>query len=146
MANTKAVRFNVPKFMPVTGAAVHLTDFINVAAAALADTFDWILPAGFDLSSLALQSGALDTNGSPTLAYKLGYLPIDPASTLTPVDNYFAAAASTGLRAGGRITCAFEPIKFNEDVIVRLTVTTAVATLAAGRLWLIASGNCSGPQ
>lgn len=146
MANTKSVRFNVPKFMPVTGAAAHIEDYVNVAAAGSGDTFDWVLPAGFELSALSLQCGALDTNGSPTLAYKLGYLPLDSASTLTPVDNYFAATASTGLRAGGRIACAFEPITFNEDVIVRLTLTAAAATLAAGRLWAIASGNCNGPK
>lgn len=146
MANTKAVRFNAPKFMPVTGAAVHFSDFVNVAAAGSGDTFDWFIPAGSEVSSVALQSGALDTNGSPTLAYKLGYLPVDSTSSLTPVDNYFAASGSTGLRAGGRVPCAFEPIKFNEDVILRLTLTAAAATLAAGRLWAIVSANCVGPQ
>jgi hypothetical protein len=147
MANTKAVRFNAPKFQPVTGAAAHFADYANVTAAAVSDTFDWLIPAGVEVSSVVVQTqGALDTNGSPTLAFKLGYLPADSTSSLAAVDNYFAAAGNTGLRAGGRITCAFEPITFNEDVIVRMTITTAAATIAAGRLWTIVSGNCNGPK
>jgi hypothetical protein len=146
MANTKAVRFTAPKFMPVSGEAAHFCDYVNVAAAALADTYDYMLPAGVELSSLAFQSGALDTNGTPLLAYKAGYFPADSTSSLAAVDNYFAPAGTTSLRAGGRVPCSFEPITFNEDVIIRVTVTAAAATLAPGKLWAIASGNCNGPK
>lgn len=147
MANTKAVRYTAPKFMSPEGFTRRYSDYVNVTAAATNDTFDWFIPAGVDVSSVALQTqAAMDTNGTPTLAYKLGYLPVDSTSSLAAVDNYFAAAGATGLRAGGRIECAFEPIKFSEDVIVRLTVTAGAATLAAGRLWLIATANCDGQQ
>jgi hypothetical protein len=146
MASNKAVRFNAPKFMPVTGATAHFADFINVAAAASGDTFDYFVPAGVEVSSVAFQSGALDTNGTPTLAYKAGYFPVDSTSSLAAVDNYFAPAGSTGLRAGGRVVCSFEPITFNEDVILRVTLTAPAATLAAGRLWSIVTGNCLGPR
>lgn len=146
MANTKAVRFNAPKYMPVDSGAYHFNDYCSPAAAAVSDTFDYYIPAGVEISALAVQSDALDSNGSPTLAFKVGYLAVDAASTLTPVDNYFAAAGQTIARAGGRLACAFAPIKFNEDVIVRITVTTAVATLAVGKLWTIVSGNCDGPK
>lgn len=147
MSAYKAVRFNAPKFMPVTGAAVHLADYANVTTAASADTFDYFIPAGLEIDAVSFQCNALDTNGSPTLAYKAGYFPVDSTSSLASVDNYFAPTASTGLRAGGRISCAFEPITFNEDVILRVTLTAASATLPASqKLWAIVSGNCNGPK
>jgi hypothetical protein len=146
MANTKAVRFSAPKFMPVDGGSAHFADYVNVTAAALADTFDYLIPAGVEVSSVAFQSGALDTNGTPLLTFKAGYFPADSTSSLAAVDNYFAPTGTTSLRAGGRIPCSFEPISFNEDVILRITVTAAAATLAAGRLWSIVTGNCNGPQ
>jgi hypothetical protein len=146
MANTKAVRFNAPKFQPITSAAYHFNDFVNAAAAALNDTFDYLIPAGVEISSLAVQSQALDTNGTPTMAFQVGYLPADATSALTPNLTYFAPAGQVTGRAGGRLFCSFEPIKFNEDVIVRITVSTAAATFQAGRLWTIVSGNCDGPK
>lgn len=146
MANTKAVRFNAPKFQPITGAAAHFNDYANVTAFANGDTFDFFIPAGVEIASVAIQSQPLDTNGSPTAAFKVGYLPVDASSSLAAVDNYFAAAGQTTVRAGGRLSCAFEPIKFNEDVIVRVTATAGAATFAAGRLWAMVGGNCDGPK
>ncbi len=146
MANTQSVRFKAPKFMPVTGAAYFWMDYCAVAAAASADTFDYVVPAGVEIASVVIQSPALDTNGTPTLAFEVGYTPLDSASTLTPNLTYFAAAGQTTARAGGRLSCAFAPITFQEDIIVRITLTAAAATLAAGNLWAIVSGNCAGPK
>jgi len=147
MANTKAVRFNAPKFMQAEGLAVHINDYCVPTAAASGDTFDFYIPAGLEITNVAVQSAAFDTNGTPTLAFKLGYLAVDSTSSLTAVDNYFAAAGATIMRGGGRLVCAFEPITFNEDVIVRLTLTASAATFAAaGKLWAIVSGNANGPK
>lgn len=146
MANTKAVRFNAPKFQPISGEAAHFNDYCNVTAAAVNDTFDYMIPAGVEIAAVSVQAPALDTNGSPTLAFQAGYLPADPTSSLAPALTYFAPAGQVTARAGGRLGCSFEPISFNEDVIVRITVTTAAATLAPGRLWTIVSGNCNGPK
>lgn len=141
MANTQAKKFSAPKTMNVDGRAVFYTDKATVAAAATNDTVDFVLPAGLDLMQMAFVFDDLDSNGAPTAAFKAGYTPVDASSSLAPNLTYFAAAGQTTAQAGGRYQCAFKPIKFEEDVIVRLTWTTGAATFQAGDVVMVAAGN-----
>lgn len=145
MAANKAQRATAPAFMKGDGGSYNYYDKFSVTANfTVADTIDYLVPAGVDITSVFVQSDQLDTNGSPTAAFRVGYVAVDPLSTLTPVDNYFAAAGQTLMRTGGRLTCAFKPIKFSEDVYVRITVNAVCATFAAGDVFVITNGNCDG--
>ena len=90
------------------------------------------IPAGIEVTAIILRNDDLDTNGSPTLTFSMGYSPVDgsnPAENLT----YLAAAASTELQAAAVTRFEdFDPIKFEYDVWVVLDLDGAAATFASG--------------
>lgn len=155
MASLKGQKALSPQPMRVDGTGCDIVDKIvlglasGVAGAvgtpAAADTIDFRIPAGFQLTALGFQLDDSDT--STTFVFGVGYRAVDPASTLTPSSVYFAAAGQTTGQAGGRLTCAFKPITFQEDVFVQLVVGTAPTGIAANpEIWMIASGNQIGPK
>lgn len=145
MANFKSTRFHAPKFMPGDGCGMVLSDTVRFAAApAVNDTYDFKIPAGMEVTDVQFQSDDMDTNGTPTIAFQAGYVPSEQDSGYTAALTYFAPAGQAIARAGGRLSCAFKPIKFEEDVILRVTVTTAAATFAAGDLIAIVTGAARG--
>jgi len=147
MASIKAVGFNAPKFMPVDGCAAAYIDKVSLTANPTAgDTLDFLIPAGAEVYGVSIQGDDLDTNGTPTFAFSVGYRPFKSDSSLSPNATYFAATGQTTLRTGGRLLCAFKPIKFEEDVILSLTVGTAAATFAAGEVIAIVEANTPGPK
>lgn len=147
MASIKSVGYNSPKFMPVTSAAFAFIDKVTLSAnPTAADTLDFRIPAGVEVFGVSVQCDDLDTNGTPTFVFGVGYAPADPASSLAANATYFAAVGRTTAQAGGRLLCTFKPITFNEDVILRLTVGTASATFAAGDVITIVEANCHGPK
>lgn len=147
MANIKAVAFFAPKLMPGDGCAVFLNDKVSLASApAVGDVLQFKLPAGLELTELSVQCDDLDTNGSPTLAFSVGYAPYEQGSTLVAAPAAFAAAGQVTARTGGRLLCSFKPITFNEEVIITVTIGTAAATFAAGEVHVIAAGNANGPK
>jgi uncharacterized Zn-binding protein involved in type VI secretion len=133
-----------PQFMAGDGRGAFLIDRVVVATAPLVnDTLEFLIPAGFEIAQVEIQCDDLDTNASPTFAFSAGYAPVG-GGTVVAAPTYFAAAGQTTARTGGRLVCSFKPIKFNEDVILRLTVGTAAATFAAGEIWAIVGGNSRG--
>ncbi len=147
MAQLKMQKCDAPKFMKPVGDAVFINDKIALTAnPTAADTIDTILPAGFEISMLDIQPDDIDTNGAPTFVFSVGYAPVNPASSLAANATYFAAAGQTGAQSGTRLRCNFKPIKFEEDVYLRITVGTASATFAAGEIHAIALGNAIGPK
>lgn len=147
MASIKSVGFLSPQATPNDGRAVFVNDKVVLSAnPAVADTLDFRIPAGMEVSSIDLYADDLDSNASPTLATSWGYAPIDPNSSLTAVPAYFAAAGQTIGRAAGGQRLAFKPITFQEDVYLRGTVGAQSATFAAGELHAIVGGNSKGPR
>ncbi len=148
MATFFAKRAKAPANMPVDGRAILLQDSFRPAVNfTAADVVNLVrIPAGAEVSMVQVQGDDLDTNGSPTIVFRLGYAPCDAGSALAAVDNYFAAAGQTTLQAGGRLNCAFKPIKFEEDVWLTMTVNTASATFAAGDIFGIVAAAAIGPK
>ena len=147
MANLYGKKAKVPAFMPVDGGAINIIDSIALAAnPTAADVINFKLPAGIQLSGLKIRCDDLDTNASPTLVFSVGYAPATTGSSLSASSAYFAATGQTTGQAGGTLDCSFEPITFEEDVYVTLTIGTASATFAAGDIFMIASGNAIGPK
>lgn len=147
MAQVKSRGFTAPKFMPVDGCAAFYNDQLSVATApSVNDTLDFAVPAGLDLSLLRLRFTDMDSNGTPLIAFKVGYVLLNADGTTTVVDDYFAGAGQTTARTGGLLDCLFVPIKFNVDALIRITVTAAAATFAAGTVYMTAAGNAEGPK
>ena len=102
-----------------------------------------LVPAGTLLTNLELDTGDLDTNGTPLLVVNVGYAPVNAADGPAAVATYFATA-STALQSAGRTSFAFEPILFSFDVFITITVTAVAATFASARIDAITKGDLIG--
>ena len=149
MATYYGKKAQSPAMNPGDGRAVFLIDKYSATASGFADSDEIRLvriPAGFEVASVAIQSADLDSNVSPEIVFRAGYRACDSSSSLTADDDYFAAAGQTTAQAGGRLTCAFPPIRFEEDVWLIVTVNTDAATDQAGDIYGIVGGNAVGPS
>lgn len=147
MAALKSLRSSAPAFMPVDGCGIFITDKYTFAAnPAAADTIDYRIPGGMLVTGVEIQCDDLDTNGIPTFVFSAGYTPVDTGSSLSASLAYFATTGKDTAQAGGRLVCSFKPIKFEEDVWLRITVGTASATFAAGDIAVIVSGIAEGQK
>jgi len=152
MAQYKGLRLSGDKsaFMQGFGNAVNLYDKTEVITAllALTDTVDLIrLPGGILLTELETWNADLCT--SNTLAVKVGYRKANSQSSLAAVDDHFGSALTNfqaAVLSSVRTKYTFEPLTFNEDVIVFLTVTTAAtgAAITTGTISTIARGIARG--
>lgn len=141
--------FNAPdlntrtRHMGGYGNAVVVHGSVTPAAGILADVYRPVrIPAGVRVTDLDIVNDDLDTGGT-AFAVKVGYEPVNPAEGPVADDDYFSAA-STFLSAAGRKACAFQPVKFERDVFVTLTVTVAAATFAPGVVTVIVKGDGEG--
>lgn len=151
MASLKAQKATAPKFLSVDGGAVLETDKIVLGASpglgtpAATDTIDFLIPAGAQVCDLAFQLDDCDT--AATFVFGVGYRAATTGSSLATNATYFAAAGQTVGQAGGRLECAFKPIRFEEDVFIQLLVGTAPTGIAANpEIHMIAGYNCVGPK
>lgn len=148
MTTLFAQKAKAPAFMPVDGCGISLVDKYAVAVNPTAgDVINLVrIPAGTEVSMVQIQGDDLDSNGAPAIVFRAGYAPCDSTSGLAANSTYFAAAGQTLLQAGGRLNCAFKPIKFEEDVFLTVTVNTASATFQAGEIHGIVIGAAIGPK
>jgi hypothetical protein len=147
MSNYNAPKISAPKFMQAFGNMCIYDDKVSIATAlVITDTVGLIkVPAGVRLSALRFINDDFDTGSA--LLVKIGYKPANAASALAIVDNYFGAAMSFLQAASGALAPVepqFQPITFNEDVIIFATVTTAPAGGGIGNLTTIATGEMVG--
>lgn len=151
MASLKAQKALAPKYMTGDGDGVFETDKIVLGASpgsgtpAATDTIDFLIPGGAQVCDLAFFLDDCDTGAA--FLFGVGYRPVNPLSSLAANATYFAAAGQTTGQAGGRLECAFKPIKFEEDVYITLTVGTAPAGIAANpEIHIVAGYNCVGQK
>lgn len=152
MAQYKGLRLAGDKsaFMQAFGNAVQIYDKSEVITAllALTDTVDLCrLPGGMLLTELLTWNPDLCTSNS--LVVKVGYRKANSQSSLATVDDYFGSSLShfqAAVTSAVRTRYVFEPITFNEDVIVFATVTTAAtgAAITTGQISVIANGIARG--
>jgi len=142
MTQFKSAKFAAPKMMTNDGCAVFINDSLAIAIApVVSDTYDFLLPKGFELSYLRILATDMDT-GTPALAFSIGYAPVASGGP-TADTTYFKAAGAIGQAAGG-FDCDFIPIAFEEDMYLRLTCTTIAATFAVGTVRATMGGNMVG--
>lgn len=148
MATFFGKKATAPAFSPVTSAVGSFVDSYSATANfTAADDIKLVrIPAGTEIATVHIQADDLDTNGTPTIVFRVGYTPCDSTSVLAANSTYFAAAGQTTAQAGGRLACSFKPITFQEDVYLWVTINTAAATFAAGDIHGIVMGACNGPK
>ena len=145
MATLKSVGDNRAKFMPGDGRGLSLTDKVALTAnPAVNDVLTYLIPAGVEVTGVEIQCDDIDTNGTPTLAFSVGYAPAAIEPTLVAAPAYFAAAGQTTGRTGGRLICSFKPIWFKEDVFLTITIGATAATFAAGEIHVMVNGSSRG--
>jgi hypothetical protein len=100
------------------------------------------IPAGMTVTGLKINNDDLDAGGT-AFAVKIGYSPVSAADGPVGDDDYFSAG-TTILSAANLTDLRFDPIKFEKDVYVDLTVTVAAATFASGEIIAIVTGDATG--
>lgn len=131
-----------PRHMGGYGNAVVVHGSVTPAAGTANDVYrPLIIPGGLDVTEIDIVNDDLDASGSPTLACKVGYAPLNAAEGPAAADDYFSAAGRTFLNTAGRTSLAFQPIKFEKPVFLTVTVTTSAATFAPGKLTAIVKGD-----
>jgi len=131
------------RFMGGYGNAVIVTGSVTPTAGASADVYRPVrIPAGMLVTGLAFVTDDLDS-GTGTISGKVGYAPVDSDGP-TADDDYFAATATTLLAAAGRKEMVFQPIKFEKDVYITITLTASANVFASGAVTAIATGIAEG--
>lgn len=146
MATFSAVNLNTkPRHMGGYGNGLVVWDTVEPSAAALNDVYRLVrIPAGATVTGVELVADDLDSGGSPALAVKIGFEPVDATEGPAADDDFFAAAGSTVFQAAGRTAFTFHPLKFERDVFLIATITAAAATFAAGKVTAIVTGEATG--
>ncbi len=145
MAIFKALDLNRDRFMGGYGNGFIGFGTVIPAAGTSGDIYyPMLIPAGALVTDVDIVNDKLDSNGSPTIACKVGYSPVNAADGPVAVDDYFAAAGKTFLNAAGRASLAFQPIKFDKPVYLIVTLTAAATTFASGKVTAIVKGDALG--
>lgn len=144
MATFKAVDLNTkPRMMGAEGNGLVIWGSVSPTAGASGDVYYPVrIPAGMLITQLDIVNDDLDTGGT-AMSAKIGYEPVNSADGPAAVTDYFSAT-NTFLTAAGRKSCAFQPIKFEKDVYITLTLTVAATTFATGAVTAIATGQAEG--
>lgn len=144
MATHSAADLNTkPLPMGGYGNAAMIWGTVTPTSGALASVYRPVrIPAGMTVTGLKINNADLDTGGT-SFAVKVGYTPVDAAAGPTADDDYFSVA--TTMLSGAALTdLRFPPIKFEKDVYIDLTVTTAATTFASGDITAIVTGEATG--
>lgn len=131
-----------PRHMGEFGNCVVLWGSVTPTAGASGDIYrPCVIPAGLEVTDVDIISDDLDSNASPTMAAKVGFVPVDANNGPTANDAYFAASGTILFRAAGRTSLSFQPIKFEYPVILVITLTAASATFASGKVTAVVKGD-----
>jgi hypothetical protein len=148
LANIDSATLNKNTFMQGFGDGSHIDGKIALAVNPTAADVVRIMriPAGNKVSAIMLANDDLDSNGSPTIVFSLGYAPVVAADGPAASPAYFAAAGQTQLQSASKGTWYgnFDAITFDKDVYLTATIGTASATFAAGSIWALALSTARG--
>lgn len=100
-----------------------------------------VIPAGAYVTDMDL---VFDDTGTGVTA-KLGYSPVNSADGPAAVDDYWLAAGQDLATAAGRLRSASQPIRFEFDVYVVLTVAGANFT-GSPKVTAVAKGEYQGTK
>lgn len=134
MATYKAVDlFTKPVRGQGEGTVIPIQGQITPGGAALNDVYRLArIPAGSFVMSGIMKNGDLDTNGTPLLAVKIGFLPVDGSAGN---DSAFGSSITQLRAAAAPAALDFVPgVEVAKDSYLVMTVTAAAATFAAAQI------------
>jgi len=107
------------------------------------------IPAGTEVHAIVIANEDLDSGGGPSLTVDIGYTPVNSDDGPTADDDGFlnGGAASDVLQSAnaGKVFAGFDPIKFEYDVYLDLTVANAAAAFVTDKkIWAKVLGRCVG--
>lgn len=148
LANIDSATLNKNDFMQAFGDGNVVEGQVALAANPTAADVIRVMkvPAGNKISALLMSNDDLDSNGSPTIVHSIGYVPVVVGDGPVASPAYFAAAGQTNLQSAnpGKVYMGFDPISFEKDVYITMTVGTAAATFAAGNIRMALIGAARG--
>jgi hypothetical protein len=126
MANIDSTTLNKNVFMQAYGQCIVADGNIALAANPVAADVIRVMriPSGTKVTAIILGNGDLDSNGTPTVVFSMGYAPVVAADGPTASATYFQAAGDTSLQAAnaGKLYANFAPITFDRDVYLTMTI------------------------
>lgn len=146
MATQSAADLNTkPLPMGGYGNALVLWGTVSATTGILATVYRPLrIPAGATVTGVRVHNPDMDTGGT-AFAIKIGYTPVDSVAGPAADDDYFSGATPvTHLSAVGDNVYRFPPIKFEKDVYLDITVSTAATTFAAGDITAVVTGEATG--
>lgn len=119
-----------PKYNgPVLNGAVWTTEVATTSIDEVGDIINMgYLPTGVTLLGFIIFADDLDSNGTPTLAYKISVGATDVKTLVT------IGQAATGLTHTISSFVGVEPLAITAESLVKVTITTVSATPVAGTL------------
>lgn len=148
MANIDSASLQKNNFMQAFGQGLVLDGTIALTANPTAADVIRVMkiPAGTKVNNIIVANSDMDTNGSPTFVFGMGYAPVNASDGPTASAAYFQAAGDTSFQAAnaGKLYGNFAPITFAYDVYLTMTVGTAAATFAAGTAYVTVLGEARG--
>ena len=116
---------------PILNGAVWTTEVATTSIDEAADTINMgYLPPGVTLLGFIAFADDLDSNGTPTLAWKITVGSTDVKTAIT------IGQAATGLTHTLSSFIGIEPLTTTTETLVKVVITTAAATAVAGTLAL----------
>jgi hypothetical protein len=147
MANIDSATLRKNGFMQAFGNTVQHDGQVAVAAApAAADVIRvMVIPAGTRVQALVVANPDLDSGGT-ALAVSIGYAPVVAGDGPAASAAYFGAASDAVLTAvnNGKMYANFDPIVFDKDVFLTITVGVIATTFAAGTIRAVVMGEAVG--
>lgn len=142
MPQYQATKIAAAAFMSAYGNEVAFKDKVTVGTALLnGDTIDLVRVAGgSELVGLTLLKWT-DFDTGTTLQFKLGYRKVNGDGALVDDDDYFGTALTTLQAASsttGVLSFSFDPVTFDEDVIIYATLTAAPTGGGTGSITTVA--------
>jgi len=112
---------------------------VTPTAGASADIYRPLrIPAGTRPFRVTFRNGDLDTNGTPTIACKVGYSYVDGSAAPAGADTAFAAAGQTFLQVatavGGGTQFMVKPFSVAKEAYLDIVLTTVAATFASAEV------------
>jgi hypothetical protein len=140
-----------PVHHSVIGNTFTYSGSVTPTAGASGDIYRTLkMPAGFKPHLVRIKNADLDSNGSPTIACKVGYSYVDGSSAPSGADTAFAAAGQTFLQsataAGAGTQFFVKPFELAKDAYLDIVLTANAATFASGEITVCVVGEGVGAK
>lgn len=147
MANATTANNRKPIHSASYGNQSVFSDTLSVATTNLtaADNLRYCeVPGGTLVHRVVVKTTDMDSNGTPTLTAKIGFIPVDGSAAPSGADTAVAATAAWGQSAATTVYEILPPYLVAVDSYLSVVIGTGAATAAAGTINAVISGEAQG--